>query len=77
MALLLAVAVAALASVAFGYLTLRTKGAYFLLIGFSFTEVVRRLYTQIDVIGANSGIVGISRRGRWTRGIPLSRSRLQ
>jgi branched-chain amino acid transport system permease protein len=58
-ALLLGAAVAALTSVAFGYLTLRTKGAYFLLIGFSFTEVVRLLYTQIDAIGANSGIVGI------------------
>jgi branched-chain amino acid transport system permease protein len=58
-ALLLGAAFGALASVAFGYLTLRTKGAYFLLIGFAFTEVVRLLYTRIDAIGANSGMVGI------------------
>lgn len=57
--LLVGAAIGALVSVAFGYLTLRTKGAYFLLIGFAFTEVVRLTYTRIDAIGANSGMVGI------------------
>jgi branched-chain amino acid transport system permease protein len=58
-AILIGAGFGAITSMAFGYLTLRTKGAYFLLIGFAFTEVIRLLYTQIDAIGANSGMVGI------------------
>lgn len=50
---------AAAISVPFGFITLRTKGAYFLLIGFAFTEVVRILYTRSDFIGGNSGMIGI------------------
>ena len=48
-----------LVSVAFGYVTLRTKGPYFMLISFAFTEVLRLIYTQSEVIGGNSGMVGI------------------
>lgn len=51
--------VAALASFAFGFITLRSKGAYFLLIGFAFTEVMRIAYTRSDSLGGNSGMVGI------------------
>lgn len=47
------------ASVVFGFITLRVKGPYFLLIGFAFTEAMRILYTRIDVLGGNSGLVGI------------------
>jgi len=50
---------ALLVSVLFGYVTLRTKGPYFMLISFAFTEVVRLIYTQSDVIGGNSGMIGI------------------
>lgn len=50
---------AALIGVAFGYVTLKTKGPYFLLIGFAFTEVIRLIYTRIDVLGGNSGMIGI------------------
>lgn len=46
-------------SVAFGHVTLRTKGPYFMLISFAFTEVLRLIYTQSDAIGGNSGMIGI------------------
>jgi branched-chain amino acid transport system permease protein len=52
---LLAVGVGAL----FGFITLRTKGPYFMLISFAFTEVVRLIYTRVDWLGGNSGIIGI------------------
>ena len=51
--------VALVASAMFGYVTLRVKGPYFLLIGFSFTEALRILYTRSDWLGGNSGMVGI------------------
>jgi branched-chain amino acid transport system permease protein len=51
--------VAALVSIVFGYITLRTKGPYFLLIGFAFTEAVRIIYSKSMVLGGNSGMVGI------------------
>lgn len=51
--------VAGLVSLAFGWITLRTKGPYFLLIGFAFTEVVRMIYSQSNWLGGNSGMVGI------------------
>ena len=57
--LLLAPFVAAAFSALFGWITLRTKGPYFLLISFAFTEVIRLIYTQSNVIGGNSGIVGM------------------
>lgn len=59
LALLAGGAVALVASVLFGYITLKTKGPYFLLIGFAFTEVMRILYTRSDWLGGNSGMVGI------------------
>jgi branched-chain amino acid transport system permease protein len=51
----LAVAVSAV----FGLITLRTKGPYFMLISFAFTEVVRLVYTRVDYLGGNSGLIGI------------------
>jgi branched-chain amino acid transport system permease protein len=51
----LAVAVSAV----FGLITLRTKGPYFMLISFAFTEVIRLVYTRIDWLGGNSGLIGI------------------
>jgi len=59
LAILLGGLVPMLVSVVFGYVTLRTKGPYFMLISFAFTEVLRLIYTQSDVIGGNSGMVGI------------------
>lgn len=50
---------AAVVAAAFGAITLRAGGAYFLLIGFAFTEAVRILYTKIDLLGGNSGMIGI------------------
>ncbi|RXV59151.1 branched-chain amino acid ABC transporter permease [Roseovarius sp. A46] len=50
---------AAAVSVVFGYITLRTKGPYFLLIGFAFTEAVRIIYSKSMGLGGNSGMVGI------------------
>ncbi|RYG09543.1 MAG: branched-chain amino acid ABC transporter permease [Burkholderiales bacterium] len=58
-ALLAGGAAALVASAVFGYITLKTKGPYFLLIGFAFTEVMRILYTRSDWLGGNSGMVGI------------------
>lgn len=51
--------VAAAISAVFGFVTLKTKGPYFLLIGFAFTEVIRLVYTRVDALGGNSGMVGI------------------
>lgn len=52
---ILAVGVGAL----FGVITLRTKGPYFMLISFAFTEVVRLIYTRVEWLGGNSGIIGV------------------
>jgi branched-chain amino acid transport system permease protein len=52
-------ALAAVVSVAFGYVTLRVKGPYFLLIGFAFTEVMRIAYSRSAWLGGNSGMVGV------------------
>ncbi len=46
-------------STGFGLVTLRTKGPYFMLISFAFTEVVRLIYTRVEWVGGNSGIIGI------------------
>lgn len=43
----------------FGAVTLRTKGPYFMLISFAFTEFVRLIYTRIEWLGGNSGMIGI------------------
>ena len=51
--------VAAAVSALFGFVTLKTKGPYFLLIGFAFTEVMRLVYSRTNVLGGNSGMVGI------------------
>lgn len=58
-ALLAGGVVAALISLVFGFITLRTKGPYFLLIGFAFAEVMRIIYTKSEWLGGNSGLVGI------------------
>ncbi len=50
---------AGLVSILFGFITLRTKGPYFLLIGFAFTEAVRILYSKSIALGGTSGMVGI------------------
>lgn len=57
--LALSSALALAISVAFGAITLRVKGPYFLLIGFAFTEAMRIFYTRTDALGGNSGLVGI------------------
>lgn len=59
LAILLGGLVPMLVSIVFGYVTLRTKGPYFMLISFAFTEVLRLIYTQSEIIGGNSGMVGI------------------
>jgi branched-chain amino acid transport system permease protein len=48
-----------LVSAAFGMITLRTKGPYFMLISFAFTEVTRLIYTRVEWLGGNSGIMGV------------------
>ncbi|WP_201192562.1 branched-chain amino acid ABC transporter permease [Pseudomonas fluorescens] len=58
-ALLCGGVVACLVSLVFGFITLKTSGPYFLLIGFAFTEVMRIIYTQVDWLGGNSGLIGI------------------
>ncbi len=51
--------VALVVSAVFGFITLRIKGPYFLLIGFAFAEALRILYTRIEWVGGNSGMVGM------------------
>lgn len=46
-------------SIVFGGITLKVKGPYFLLIGFAFTEAMRIFYTRTELLGGNSGLVGI------------------
>jgi len=46
-------------SLAFGMLTLRIKGPYFMIIGFAFSEFVRIMLTKTAVIGGVSGMPGI------------------
>ncbi|MGH6627054.1 MAG: branched-chain amino acid ABC transporter permease [Burkholderiaceae bacterium] len=48
-----------LVSSVFGCITLKVKGPYFLLIGFAFTEALRIFYTRTEMLGGNSGLVGI------------------
>lgn len=57
--LLLSGLLAGAVSVVFGFCTLQTRGPYFLLVGFAFTEVMRIIYTKSDWLGGNSGMVGI------------------
>lgn len=57
--LLAGAAATCLISLVFGYITLRAKGPYFMLISFAFTEVIRMIYTKVDLIGGSSGMVGI------------------
>lgn len=59
LALLAGGVLAVVISTGFGLVTLRTKGPYFMLISFAFTEVVRLIYTRVDWLGGNSGIIGI------------------
>jgi len=59
LAILAAGIVAGAVGAVFGFITLRVKGPYFLLISFAFTEVVRLKYTQSNIIGGNSGMIGI------------------
>ncbi|MDZ5431932.1 branched-chain amino acid ABC transporter permease [Pseudomonas fluorescens] len=51
--------IACLVSLVFGFITLKTSGPYFLLIGFAFTEVMRIIYTKVEWLGGNSGLIGI------------------
>ena len=58
-AMLLGPVVAAAVSIAFGYITLRIKGPYFMLIGFAFAEAVRIMFSKTTIIGGTSGMIGI------------------
>lgn len=59
LAILLGPLAVLVASILFGLLTLRVKGPYFMLIGFSFSEAVRIVLSRIDSIGGVSGMTGI------------------
>jgi branched-chain amino acid transport system permease protein len=50
---------AAIVSIAFGFVTMRVKGPYFMLISFAFAEVLRLVLSRWDAVGGNNGIVGI------------------
>lgn len=51
--------IAVVVSFAFGAVTLRSKGPYFMLIGVAFTEAVRILYSRFEILGSTSGMIGI------------------
>ncbi|BAO91881.1 branched-chain amino acid ABC transporter permease [Caballeronia cordobensis] len=70
LALLLSGALACGIGAVFGFITLRTKGPYFLLIGFAFSEVMRIVYTRSDWLGGNSGMVGIFPPAAFGTGFP-------
>jgi branched-chain amino acid transport system permease protein len=50
---------AAAVSIVFGYITLRVKGPYFMLIGFAFAEATRIAFSKTAFIGGTSGMTGI------------------
>lgn len=51
--------VAGIIALALGYATMRTSGAYFMLISFAFAEIMRLVYVEADFLGGNNGILGI------------------
>ncbi|HUH60198.1 MAG TPA: branched-chain amino acid ABC transporter permease [Candidimonas sp.] len=51
--------VAGVVAVALGYTTMRTFGAYFMLISFAFSEIVRLIYIETPALGGNNGILGV------------------
>ncbi|KND56229.1 ABC-type branched-chain amino acid transport system, permease component [Candidatus Paraburkholderia kirkii] len=69
-ALLLSGVLACAIGAVFGFVTLRAKGPYFLLIGFAFAEVMRIVYTRSDWLGGNSGMVGIFPLAAFGTGFP-------
>lgn len=69
-ALLLSGVLACAIGAVFGFITLRAKGPYFLLIGFAFAEVMRIVYTRSDWLGGNSGMVGIFPPAMFGTGFP-------
>jgi branched-chain amino acid transport system permease protein len=48
-----------LVAAVFGYATMRTSGAYFMLISFAFAEIFRMLVVESDFLGGNNGIIGL------------------
>jgi branched-chain amino acid transport system permease protein len=70
-ALLAGGVLAAAVSVVFGAITLRTRGPYFLLVGFAFTEAARIVYSKIDLLGGTSGMIGIFPPRTLDRWMPL------
>ena len=58
-ALLAGAGVASLVAIIFGYITMRVKGPYFMLISFAFAEVFQLLLSRTEAVGGNNGIVGI------------------
>lgn len=59
LALLLSGIAACFLSIIFGSITLRAGGAYFLLIGFAFTEAMRIIYSKTAILGQTNGMIGI------------------
>jgi branched-chain amino acid transport system permease protein len=51
--------VGGIVALAFGYVTMRTSGAYFMLISFSLVEIFRLFVVESDFLGGNNGIVGL------------------
>lgn len=51
--------VVAIVAAALGYLTMRTTGAYFMLISFAFSEIVRLVFVETPALGGNNGILGV------------------
>ena len=68
-AIALGIFVAMVVAVAFGATTFHTTGAYFLLISFAFTEVMRMSYSRVAALGGNDGIVGIHSGLTWFRAV--------
>lgn len=54
-----AAVMAAIVALLLGYTTMRTFGAYFMLITFAFSEIVRLVYVEVPALGGNNGILGI------------------
>ena len=71
LAMPLAMLVASLISIAIGLLTLRFKGAYFLLFTFLFAELIRIIFSNfwISLFGGIPGLTGIPRPSLYILGV--------
>lgn len=69
-----AMAASAVVGLVVGLVSARLSGFHFLLITLAFSELLRSLTLQWDLLGGEDGIAGISRPSTWPLSVDLGRS---